>query len=74
MNTQNTSKWVGFFQGLLYSIGGLIVASLTVALGQGGVLNGTLPPILAIIASGILSVIDDVIKAKTGNTVFGMVR
>jgi hypothetical protein len=74
MNTQNTSKWVGWFQGALYSVGGLLVASLTVALGQGGALNGTLPPIAAIVVSGLLSILDDMIKAKTGSTVFGMVR
>ena len=68
----NTSKWVGFFQGLLYPIIALVVGNLTIALGAGGELNGTLPPLTALVVSGLLSVIENIITDKTGKALFGL--
>lgn len=70
MNT-NTKKWIGFAQGLIYPIIALVVGNLTIALGAGGELNGTLPPIAALLVSGLLSVVENIINDKTGRALFG---
>lgn len=73
MNT-NTKKWIGFVQGLIYPIIALVVGNLTIAMGAGGELNGTLPPIVALTVSGLLSIVENVITDKTGRALFGAAK
>lgn len=76
MNNINTTKWIGWLQGALYTLGGGLVSSLIVALGQGGALYGTLPPVSAIVVAGLLSILDDILTKRSGGTtaVFGFVN
>lgn len=71
MNT-NTSKWVGFVQGLFYPVVSLIIAALVQALGAGGALSGTLPVGLGVIIAGVLSVIENQIVKNGGTALFGI--
>lgn len=73
MNT-NTTKWIGFAQGLFYPIVAFIVGQLAIALGAGGALNGTVPPLAALFAAGILSIIENEMQKAGYTAMFGMAK
>lgn len=71
---QNTTKWIGFVQGLFYPIVSLVIAALVQALGAGGALNGTLPIGVGVLIAGILSVIENQMQKNGYTALFGFAR
>lgn len=64
----NTSKIVGFVQGVFYPVAMLVLAYVIQNLGASGIF----PVGIASVITGILSIVENTIQANTGKAMFGM--
>jgi len=67
----DTSKLAGFLQGALYPVLAALISYAVANLGTSGLITNAT---ITVIATGMLSVLENAIQAKTGRALFGAMR